>query len=163
MNDAVPVGVVQRVADLARNAHRVAHRQRPLPGDARLQRLAIHERHHVPQESTGLARVVDRQDVRVAEPGGDADFAEEALGAEARGEFPVHHLERHEPVVLGVGGQEDRRHAPGAQQALDVIAPAKRLADALEVVHRRQTDGFKCFRRRGWCRVRTMTCSRPAS
>ena len=65
MHDAERVRGAQRVGDLAGDAHRVVDRQLPLALEPRAQRLARDERHDVVQERVGLARVEQRQDVRV--------------------------------------------------------------------------------------------------
>ena len=48
----------------------------------------------------GLARVVDRQDVRVLEAGREPDLVLEPLGAERRGDLGVEDLECHERSCL---------------------------------------------------------------
>jgi hypothetical protein len=48
--------------------------------------------------------------MRMVEPGGRADLAEEALGAERVRELGVEHLERYAAAVLEVAGEIDRRH-----------------------------------------------------
>jgi hypothetical protein len=60
--------------------------------------------------------------VRVLQPGGEADFALEALGAERPGQLGVEDLEGDGSVVLEVGGEEDRGHAAPAELAKDGVA-----------------------------------------
>ena len=83
--------------------------------------LALDERHGEPELAGGLARVVDGQDVRVLQPGGEADLALEALGAERVGQLGVQHLERDGAVVPDVVREIDRRHAAAAELALDRV------------------------------------------
>ena len=59
------------------------------------------------------------------EPGGEADLAEEALGAEGGGELGVEDLEGDGAVVLEVLGEEDGGHATAAELALERVAAAK--------------------------------------
>ena len=84
MDDALPVGVGQRVGDLARDLQRVLHRELGLARQAVPQRLALDVGHDVVEEAVGLARVVQRQDVGMAQVGRDLDLAQEPLGAERR-------------------------------------------------------------------------------
>jgi hypothetical protein len=72
--------------------------------------------------AAGLAGVEDREDVGVLEPGGEVDLALEALGAEARRELGVEHLERDGTPVLEVAGEENRGHATASELALDRVA-----------------------------------------
>ena len=57
MDDAAPVGVVERGGDFRREADGVVDGQLLLAGEPVAQRLALDERHHVVQEAVGLARV----------------------------------------------------------------------------------------------------------
>ena len=50
------------------------------------------------------------------------DLDHEPLGAEHRGEFGLEDLDRDLAVVLEVLGEVDRRHAAGAELALDAVA-----------------------------------------
>ena len=61
------------------------------------------------------------------EPGGEADLAEEALGAEGGGELGVEDLEGDVAVVLEVLGEEDRGHAV-AELALECITVSEAVA-----------------------------------
>ena len=65
VDDALLVGVPERVGDLAGDPDGVVDRQLRLPVEPVAQRLALDERHDVVEEAVGLARVVQRQDVRV--------------------------------------------------------------------------------------------------
>jgi hypothetical protein len=64
---------------------------------------------------------VDRQDVGVLEPGGEADLALEALGAERGRELRQEDLEGDWAVVPEVLGQVDHSHAAPAELALDPV------------------------------------------
>lgn len=79
VDDAAPVRVVQRFGDLAHDVHRGVDRQAPLAREPVTQRLPGDEGHDVIAVPAGLAAVVQGEDVRVAELGGDADLAAEAL------------------------------------------------------------------------------------
>ncbi len=81
VDDAQPMRVAQRIGHLARDAQGVVDGQLPLALEARAQRLAGHERHHVVQQSVGLTRIEQRQDMRVLQPCCRADLGEKALAA----------------------------------------------------------------------------------
>ena len=54
--------------------------------------------------------------------GGRLDLGQEALGADHGGELGPQHLERDLAVVPQVVGEVDRRHAAGAELALEAVA-----------------------------------------
>ena len=97
-------------------------RQQLLAREPVAQRLALHERHHIEQRTVRASRIVQRQDVRVLQIGGDLDLLEEALRAEGRRELRLEHLERDLPVVPEVVSQVHRRHAALAELSLDAVA-----------------------------------------
>ena len=105
VDHAVPVRVVERVGDLARDPHRVVDRELLLAVEPVAERLALDERHDVVEEAVGLARVEQREDVRMLQIGGELDLGEEPLGAEHRGELGVQHLERDVAVVPQVSAR----------------------------------------------------------
>ena len=117
----LPVGVVERAGDHAREMQCFVERQLAVAVELRPQRLALDVRHDVVEEAVGLARVMQRQDVGMIEAGGDLDLAEEAVGAERGGELGVEDLERDGAVVLAVVGQVHGGHAAAAELALDVV------------------------------------------
>ena len=95
----VPVGVVQRLRHLAREPDGVLDRELHFAPQPVAEALALDVGHRVPELPVRLAGVVNREDVRVLEPGRRSDLAQEALGTERRGELRVQDLERHAPVV----------------------------------------------------------------
>jgi hypothetical protein len=56
------------------------------------------------------------------EPRGGADFPDESLRPEARGQLRLQHFHRDRPVVAEVVGKIHRGHAAPAQLALDGVA-----------------------------------------
>ena len=86
------------------------------------ERLAVDERHDVVEEAVGLARVEERQDVRMLQVRGGLDLDQEPLGADDGGQFGLQDLERDLAVVLQVLGQVHRGHAALAELALDAVA-----------------------------------------
>ncbi len=109
-------------ADLARDAYRVVDRQLPLALEPGAQRLAGHERHHVVQQSVGVAAVEQRKNVRMLQTRRRADLGEEPLAAERRAELGMEDLDGDVAVVLQVVREIHGRHAAGAELALDAIA-----------------------------------------
>ena len=122
VHHALLVRVFERVSDFADDPHSLVDRQRTRARDAIAQRLPLHVRHHVEEHITLASRVVEREDVRMMQPRGDPDLAQESLGAEARGELGAQHLHRDVPVVFGVLGQVDGGHAARAELTLDDVS-----------------------------------------
>ena len=126
---------------LGRNAERVVHRKLSLAAEAVAERLALDERHGEPQAAGGLARVVDRQDMRVLEPGGELDLALEPLGAEGGGELGEEDLEGDRAVVPEVLGQVDDGHAAAAELTLERVAVRECIAQAIRHAHEAPRGG----------------------
>ncbi len=84
MDDARGVRGGERIEDLARHLHRLADRQRS-PAQAVGKRLAIEQLHHQERRVATLdhrdADVVQRADVRMAQPRDGAGFPLEAVAA----------------------------------------------------------------------------------
>ena len=123
MDDAPAVRVVERLGHFGGDLQRLGRGEPRLAGQALAQRIAFDERHDVVQEPGGRARVVQRQDVRVSQVGGDVDFADKALRSHGRGNVGTQHLERDQAAVLHILGEKDRRHRPVAQLPLDGVPP----------------------------------------
>ncbi len=123
--DPAPVGVVEGARHLPRDAGRVGDRQLRLALEPVAQRFAVDERHHVVEESVRLPGVENREDVRMGEPGGNLDLAQEALRADAAPELRSEHLDRHRPLVLHVLREEHGRHPSATELALDGVAVAE--------------------------------------
>ena len=139
VDDVVPVRVVQGGGHLARDPHRVGHRQLLLPVHPVADGLAFDVRHDVEEEAVGLAAVEERQDVRVLEVGGGGDLAQEPLGADDRGQLRPEHLDRHLAVVLEVLRQVDGGHAAGAEFLLEAVAVGEGLGEAGKRVRQGET------------------------
>jgi hypothetical protein len=75
------------------------------------------------------------EDVRVLQPGGEADLPLEPFEAEGGGEAGVEHLERDRPVVLEIVRQVDRGHAAAADLPAQLVAAGERKTKALRVAH----------------------------
>ena len=103
--------------------------QRAAGGDPPLQVAALDQPHRDDQLAVLLAGVVDGDDARVVEPGGEPRLAQEPL-AEALvvGEVAGDHLERHRPVEGEVGRPVDDAHPAARDQRVDPV-PAESRAD----------------------------------
>lgn len=119
------VGVVEGVGHLGGDAHRFLDAQLGFPVELPAQRLAVEERHDVIQEAPLAPGVEEREDVRVLELRGGRDLPEEAFRPQQCREFGAEHLDRDPAVMPEVRGEEDRRHATGADRAVDLVAIAK--------------------------------------
>jgi hypothetical protein len=70
------------------------------------------------------------QNVWMLQRGDRLDLAEEALGADDRGELGTQHLDRDLASMLEIFGEVDRGHAALADLALDSIATGERILKA---------------------------------
>ena len=122
MHEAMPMRVVERTRDVARDAHRIGDRKLSFAIEAIAQRLALDEGHHVVSDSVRLAGIVQRNDVRVTQRGRRPDLTQEPLGAHALGDILAQYLDGDLPIVPDVAREEDRRHAPLTHLALDRVA-----------------------------------------
>ncbi len=114
--------MAQRRGRLDQHLHRERRRHLPL-GQHGLERAAGHELHDEEVEPVGAFDGVDRDDVRVVEPGGGLRLLLEPrddLGV-AR-ELRRQHLDRHLALEREVVGEEDGAHAARAEQPLDHVA-----------------------------------------
>ena len=65
----------------------------------------------------------------MAKLGGEADLAEEALGAERQPDFGEKHLDGHRALVAEVPGLVDQSHPPASQLALEKVAARESLLE----------------------------------
>src|SRR4030095_2259233 len=122
MNDALVVGVAQRIRDLSREAQCVIQRELLLPGDPVAQRLAFDEGHDVVRVAIHLAGVDQPQDVGMLQGGGGLDFPHKPVSSDDRRELWPENLDRYLPVVLEIFGEIDGRHAALTQLPLNAVA-----------------------------------------
>ncbi len=140
MHDATRVRVVQRVGDVARDAHRVIHAELRFAIEFGAQRFAVDERHHVIQESVDRARVEQRQNVRMLQRRGGLDFLHKPLGAEHGSQLRFEQLERHLAIVLEILAQVHGGHAAFAEVAQDAVAAVEGGVEALGLRGHNITD-----------------------
>ena len=115
MDDALVVGELQRLANLRHDGQRLLRRDLP-----RLQQLAqvhaVHEFHQQVIEPVRLAEVVDRDDVRVVQPGQRLGLARNrSANFGSASCLRRQDLQRHQPVQLGLAGLVNHAHAAAAE------------------------------------------------
>ncbi len=125
VNHPVVVGILERPGGVGGNPKCILHRQLRLAPQAIAEALTFDEGHGEPELPGGFPGVVNREDMRVLQAGGEPDFTLEAFGTERRRQLRVHHLQGHLAVVPEVAGQVDRGHAPAAELALEEVAVAE--------------------------------------
>ena len=127
VDDPVLVRVAERGEDLARVRDRDRQRAGAARDDQLLQRAALDVLHHDVVRAVGDAAVVDRDDVRVREPGGVRRLAAEALDELLVVRVPlVEDLHRDVAAELLVLGEPDVGHAARAELALEPVAALRR-------------------------------------
>ena len=131
VDDAVFVGVLQRVRHLRGDSHRVVHRQLMLPRQPIPQALPFHVWHDVVDQPVRLAGVEQREDVWVLQIRRGLDLGQEPLGAEDGAQLRPQHLERDLPVVPQVVGEVDGGHAALPQLPLEAVAVGEGAGEAI--------------------------------
>ena len=126
VDDAAVVRVAERVGDLVGNAKDVGDRQRSVARQPVAEGLALDERHDVEDKPVDLARIEEREDIRVAEVGRGGDLAQEAFVAERGGEFGAEDLHRDLAVVLEVLGEVHGGHPTGTEFPFDAVPVSER-------------------------------------
>ncbi len=122
VQEAFAVGVVERGANLAGDPDRVGERKAPRGGQPLAQRAVGYVRRHVVEEAGALTGVDQRQNVRMDQAGGDADFPQEALGSQRGGNLGREHLDGDLAAMALVERQIDRGHTAATELTLDGIA-----------------------------------------
>ena len=126
VDDASRVSERERVDHVVHDARDFADAERLLPLERRAERLAVDERHRVPEEVALLAGGQERHDVRVVELGGDLNFAAEALSIDAGREVGREHLDDDLSAEGAVDRYEHSAHAAAGELGLELVAGAER-------------------------------------
>ena len=132
--DAVAVRVGERARHFGRDPHCLVNRELLFPLQPVAQRLALDVWHDVIEEAVDGTGVVQRQDMRVLQPGGDRNLAEEAIASERGRQLGVQDLDRDWAVVLQVLGEEDRGHPAPAKLPLDGVVLDERVTQSFEKI-----------------------------
>jgi hypothetical protein len=125
MNDPMAMGVIERSRHLGRDAHRFGNRKLFLAVQPVAQRLALDERHRVPQQPVNLARIYQAQDVRVLQVGGGLDLFQKPFRTDHRRELRPQHFHCDLAIVFEVVREIHRGHPARAELALDAVAVAQ--------------------------------------
>jgi hypothetical protein len=132
VHHAVSVRVVEGVRHFAAERERLVQVEVVLAPEAVPERLPFDVGHDIVQETSSLARVMEREDVRMSQAGGQLDFTEKALRPDRRGELGPENLHGHRPSVLRVVGEKYARHPAPAELPLDQVSTAERGGDAVD-------------------------------
>jgi hypothetical protein len=123
------VGRVERGGDLAADVERAVGAQPALAAQDAREVGALDVLHRQVQQAVLLARVVDGDDVRMLQRGGDPGLAVEALVEAGRlGQLGGDDLDRGAPAQVEVLGPVDEAHAAATDPLLDPI-PRQHLAE----------------------------------
>ena len=115
---------VERAADLADQVDGAGGVERAAAAQQRVEVLPLDQAHVEEQLAVDLAVAVDRDDVRLVEPGGDLRLAPEpAAVALVLRPLRVQHLERDLAGVLGVVRAQDAAHAAVAEHPEHAVRP----------------------------------------
>src|SRR5262249_8143162 len=106
VDDARAVRMVQGVGDLAGETYGLAYRNASVPVQSSAQGFALDERSDVVDETARFARVVEREDVRMNEASGDADFLEEAFAPMPCRVVDLQHLDRDAALMAEIVGEK---------------------------------------------------------
>jgi hypothetical protein len=87
MDDAMRVGVPERISDFARNPRCVCYGKGTVTEEPLAKRFPLDVWHDVIENFAAGGRVVERKNVRVGKAGRDLDFPQEALWAQADSHF----------------------------------------------------------------------------
>jgi hypothetical protein len=145
VDDAVPVGVAERRQHLADVRHRDGHGAGAARDDQLLEGAALDVLHDDVVRALRLAPVVDRDDVRVGEPGGVRRLPAEALDELDVVRVPlVEHLDRDLAAELLVLGEPDVGHAAGAELPLEPVPAGEDRAASLVDGRHPGTEKGRC-------------------
>jgi hypothetical protein len=89
VDDPFLVRVGEGRGDLVGEPECLVHGDLALPVQPVLERLSLHVRHDIVEEASRLSRIVQGQDVGMAQVGRDLDLPHEPIGPESRGQFGV--------------------------------------------------------------------------
>ncbi len=131
VNDALLMGVGQRIYHVPQQADSLDHRQLPFTGELGAQRFAVDERHGVKEELAGLASGQNGYDVRVLQLRGELDLAAESLHAQGCRQVGRQHLDDHLTTERSLLGLVDAAHAAGAELPFESVGGGQRGLQAI--------------------------------
>ncbi len=123
MHEPGTVCLVERTGDRGAEVDREFGPEPPLRVEQLPEALAVDELHHDGLATLVHEHVVDRDDVRVGQPGDGDRFAAEAFGDDGiGGEVGLQPLDRDLAIEIGVGRDPHLGHATLADAALQLIS-----------------------------------------
>jgi hypothetical protein len=122
VDDALPVGVIDGIADLAGEIERPVQLERTIGGDDVLERLARNVLHHDEEDVLFLLRRDDRNDIRMADARQKTRFAQQLPEVEI---LPVGHLDGDAFVDPGVLREVHRAEPAAAERSDDLVLPER--------------------------------------
>src|SRR5829696_3767993 len=126
VNDALTVGMIQRIQQIGCDPEGLRDRELPRAVEPLPQRLAVYEVHHVVDQPVAFSGIQQARDMRVVELGCEPDLPEKPVGGDADQELGMQDLQR-DRAPLGVTSEEDARISPPADLTFDLVVPIKRL------------------------------------
>lgn len=132
MDDAALVSVGESLANLCTDDQRHSTVQCGRLRQAILQRQAGNVRHYVKQERSSFTRVVERQDVRMAEAGCNLDLTEKTVRSDI--EVFAKDLERNVTIMPDITRKKHGRHAAASELTPDEITISQRFGDCLRQI-----------------------------
>ena len=123
VHDPLGVRVGERARHLPRDAERLLDGEPSGAREPLSQRLAVDVRHHVEERAVHRARVIERQNVRVAEDRRELNLAQEADRAECGAHLRPEHLDDDGSRVLAIRSAVHDRRAATPELLLQTDAP----------------------------------------
>ena len=122
VDDAEPVGIIERAGDLGADPGDGLERHPARLAQMLVERDAVEQFHGDIGKAVRLADVVDGDDVGVRERAGGPGLAQEAADqADILPELGLQHLDREDAVDAGIVGAIDVRHRAFADAPLDLV------------------------------------------
>ena len=134
MDHVVRVGVVERGRDLPDEIDRSLDRNLFFAIEHVPQRLAFDVRHDVEEHVVRFSRVVQREDVGMAEICGELDLSTKAVVAERGGNFGPKHLEGDVALMFHVAAEVHRRHSAVPNLSAQHVPSGESRIELLELI-----------------------------
>ena len=136
VREVAVVRVLQRFGDGARDLDGLGDFEPTFSLEAIGERLAIDDRRRVVQRRVGRAEVVNGEDVRVRQLGGDLHLLDECFSADRFGGFGPENPERDVAVEFEIVRLVNRALAAGAEFAIQTVPHGDGKGDARRILRR---------------------------
>jgi len=121
MNDAMPVRIVERGSYFSCDSNRVGDPELFFAIQPIAKRFSFDVGHHVEEKRIRIARIEERQDVRVIQICGCSYLSEKPVGADDGGELGAKDFYCDFARVTDVACQIHSRHSASTELAIDVV------------------------------------------